>query len=238
LIEKISATSVKIKKMNKQDVIRQISETGIVPVVRANSVDEAAAAIDAIRAGGINIFEITMTVPGAVRLIERLTNEFGDGALIGAGTVLTGEQAQDCINAGARFIISPTLDFETIALCRKREIAVMPGALTPTEIVAAWNAGADFVKVFPAGALGGASYIKSLKAPLPDVKIIPTGGVSLKTAADFIRAGASALGVGADLVDLQALRDGNENIITERARQYTEIVKAAREEMQDGNIQR
>lgn len=214
--------------MNKQDVTARIIETGIVPVIRAASADEATRLIEAVRAGGINIFEITMTVPGAVSLIETLSKRFGASALIGAGTVLTTEQARDCINAGARFVISPALNFELIALCRKAEITVMPGALTPTEIVAAWNAGADFVKVFPAGALGGASYIKSLKAPLPDIKIIPTGGVSLKTAADFIRAGASALGVGADLADLQALRQGNENTITDRARQYVEIVKAAR----------
>jgi 2-dehydro-3-deoxyphosphogluconate aldolase / (4S)-4-hydroxy-2-oxoglutarate aldolase len=214
--------------MNKQDVIARIIETGIVPVIRAASADEATRLIEAVRAGGINIFEITMTVPGAVSLIETLSKRFGSDASIGAGTVLTPEQARDCINAGAQFVISPALNFELIALCRKAEIAVMPGALTPTEIVAAWHAGADFVKVFPAGALGGASYIKSLKAPLPDIRIIPTGGVSLKTAADFIQVGASALGVGADLVDLQALRQGNKNTITDRARQFVEIVKAAR----------
>lgn len=214
--------------MNKQDVIARIIETGIVPVIRAASADEVTRLIEAVRAGGIDIFEITMTVPGAVSLIETLSKTFGSDALIGAGTVLTPEQARDCINAGAQFVVSPVLNFESIGLCQKAEIAVMPGALTPTEIVAAWNAGADFVKVFPAGALGGANYIKSLKAPLPDIKIIPTGGVSLKTAADFIQAGASALGVGTDLVDPQALRQGNENTITERARQFVEIVKAAR----------
>jgi 2-dehydro-3-deoxyphosphogluconate aldolase/(4S)-4-hydroxy-2-oxoglutarate aldolase len=215
--------------MKKKEVIRQITEIGIVPVVRANSANEAVRAIEAVRRGGINIFEITMTVPNAVELIEKLSDKFGDSALIGAGTVLTPEQARDCINAGAQFVISPALNIETVAVCRNQEITVMPGALTPTEIVTAWNTGADFVKVFPAGALGGASYIKSLKAPLPDIKIIPTGGVSLKTAAEFIRAGASALGVGADLIDLKAIRDGNEEIITERARQFVEIVKAARD---------
>lgn len=214
--------------MNKQQIIRQIIETGIIPVIRANTADEATEAIKAVRAGGINIFEITLTVPGAVRLIEKLADEFGQSAVIGAGTVLTPEQARDCISAGAQFIISPALDFEIIVLCRKEDIAVMPGALTPTEIVAAWRAGADFVKVFPAGALGGANYIKSLKAPLPDVKLIPTGGVSLKTTADFIRAGASALGVGTDLADVQALREGNKHILTDKARQFIEIVKTAR----------
>lgn len=217
--------------MSKKEVIQQIIKIGVVPVIRASSADEASRAIEAVRLGGINIFEITMTVPDAVELIEKLRKKFGDDALIGAGTVLTPEQARDCIAVGAQFVISPALNLETVAVCRQQEIAVMPGALTPTEIVAAWNAGADFVKVFPAGALGGASYIKSLKAPLPDVKIIPTGGVSLENAADFIRAGASALGVGADLVDLQALRQGNENIITERARRFVEIVKSTQEQL-------
>ncbi len=224
--------------MNKQQVMRQIVEAGIVPVVQASSADEATEAIKAVRAGGINIFEITLTVPGAVRLIEKLADEFGQSALIGAGTVLTTEQARNCISAGAQFVISPALNFETIDLCRKHEVVVMPGALTPTEIVAAWNAGADFVKVFPAGALGGASYIKSLKAPLPDVKIIPTGGVSLNTAADFIKAGASALGIGSDLVDLSALRREDENEITDRARQFAEIVRVAREQMLNGKVER
>ena len=170
-----------------------------------------------------------MTVPDAVDLIKDLAEKFGETALIGAGTVLTAEQAQDCIAAGAKFIISPALNLETIKICNENQVAVMPGALTPTEIVTAWDAGADCVKVFPAGALGGASYIKSLKAPLPHIEIIPTGGVSLKTAADFIKAGAIALGVGADLVDLKALREGNDHILTENARQYLEIVRAARQ---------
>lgn len=216
--------------MNKQAVIKQIEKTGIVPVIRASSADEASRLIEAIRAGGIDIFEITLTIPDAVRLIETISKRFAGAALIGAGTVLTTDEARACIDAGAQFIISPALNFETVAVCREREIAVMPGALTPTEIVAAWNAGADFVKVFPAGALGGASYVKSLKAPLPHVKIIPTGGVSLATAADFLRAGASALGVGADLADLRTLRAGSENEITERARRFAGIVKATRED--------
>ena len=215
--------------MTKQQVLQKIREIGIVPVIRADSADEATAAIEAIRAGGVDVFEVTMTVPGAVDLIAKLSAKFGDSALIGAGTVLTPEQAKDCSAAGAKFIISPALNLETIKLCSEKEIAVMPGALTPTEIITAWTAGADFVKVFPCGAMGGASYIKSLKAPLPQIEIIPTGGVSLKTAADFIRAGAAALGVGADLVDLQALREGKNDLISERARQYVEMVKAARQ---------
>jgi 2-dehydro-3-deoxyphosphogluconate aldolase/(4S)-4-hydroxy-2-oxoglutarate aldolase len=215
--------------MNKSEVISRITESGVIPVIRAASADEARRAIDAIKAGGIDIFEITMTVPDAVSLIEKLASAYGDDALIGAGTVLDAEAARECVDAGAQFIISPALNPETIRFCNQSEIVVMPGALTPTEILTAWNAGADFVKVFPAGALGGASYLKSLKAPLPHIKLIPTGGVSLETAADFIKAGASAVGIGADLVDLQALRNGQDNLITEKAREYLEIVRKARQ---------
>ncbi len=217
--------------MHKSEVIRQIRETGLVPVVRADSGDEAMRAIDAIKEGGINVLEITMTVPGAVRVIEAVTARYGADALVGAGTVLDAETARACILAGAQFIVSPALDLATIACCRRYGVAVLPGALTPTEVVQAWTAGADFVKVFPAGALGGASYIKSLKAPLPQIELVPTGGVSLKTAADFIKAGASALGVGADLVDTKALREGRGALITERARQFLDIVREARAQL-------
>lgn len=213
---------------DKAEVIQTIRETGIIPVVRAQSADEAMKAIDAIRAGGISILEITMTVPGAVGVIEEVSQRYGSEALVGAGTVLDGETARACILAGARFVVSPSLNLETIEVCRRYGIAVMPGALTPTEVVQAWSAGADFVKVFPAGAVGGASYIKSLKAPLPQIELVPTGGVSLKTAADFIKAGASALGVGADLVDVKAIREGQPGLITERAREFVRIVKDAR----------
>ncbi|HKC64343.1 MAG TPA: bifunctional 4-hydroxy-2-oxoglutarate aldolase/2-dehydro-3-deoxy-phosphogluconate aldolase, partial [Pyrinomonadaceae bacterium] len=211
-------------------VLSRIREVGIVPVVRASSADQALQAIEAIKAGGIPILEITMTVPRAVDVIERVTASYGDDVIVGAGTVLDAETARACILAGAQFVVSPALDVETISCCRRYSVAVMPGALTPTEVLQAWTAGADFVKVFPAGAMGGASYIKSLKAPLPQIELVPTGGVSLKTAADFIRAGASALGVGADLVDTKALGEGRADLITERARQFVEIVRTAREE--------
>ncbi len=214
--------------MSKAEVIQQIRETGVIPVVRATTADEAMRAIDAIRAGGISIVEITMTVPGAVGLIEEVSRRYGNDTLVGAGTVLDAETATACISSGAQFVVSPALNMETIARCRQLDVAVMPGALTPTEVVQAWNAGADFVKVFPAGALGGASYIKALKAPLPQIELVPTGGVSLKTAADFIRAGAAALGVGADLVDLKAIREGQAGLITERAKQFVQIVRDAR----------
>ena len=214
--------------MSKTETITRIRDTGVIPVVRATSADEAMRAIDAIREGGISVLEITMTVPGAVKLIEEVSNRYGKDALVGAGTVLDPETAQACISSGAQFIVSPALNVETIACCRRLDIAVMPGALTPTEVVQAWNAGADFVKVFPAGAVGGPSYLKALKAPLPHIELVPTGGVSLKTAGDFIRAGAAALGVGADLVDINAIREGQSALITERAKQFIEIVREAR----------
>ena len=214
--------------MDRTTIVNQIESLGLVPVVRAASADEAKQAIDAIKAGGVNVLEITMTVPGAVKVIEEVVKQFGSDALVGAGTVLDPETATDCLNAGAQFIVSPALNLDTIALCKSKDVPVMPGALTPTEVVTAWNAGADLVKVFPCGSVGGASYVKNLKAPLPNIKLIPTGGVSLKTAGDFIKAGASALGVGTDLVDIKAIREGNAQVVTERAKQFLDIIREAR----------
>ena len=214
--------------MKKTEIIQQIIETGLVPVVRASSSDEAMRVIDAIREGGVSVLEITMTVPGAIKVMEEVSARYGSDVLVGAGTVLDPETARACILAGANFIVSPSLNLDTIALCRRYSIPVMPGALTPTEVVTAWQAGADFVKVFPCSAMGGASYIKGLKAPLPQVDLVPTGGVNLKTAADFIKAGSSALGVGADLVDVNAIRSGDVQLVKERARQFLELVREAR----------
>jgi 2-dehydro-3-deoxyphosphogluconate aldolase/(4S)-4-hydroxy-2-oxoglutarate aldolase len=214
--------------MTRQDVLQRIAEVGLVPVVRAESAEEAIQVVDAIREGGVSVFEITMTVPGAIAVMEQVSRRFGAEALVGAGTVLDAETARACILAGAQFVVGPTLDRGTIEVCRRYSVPVMPGALTPTEVLAAWTAGADVVKVFPCGALGGASYIKSLKAPLPQIEMIPTGGVSVKTAADFIRAGAMALGVGADLVDTRAIREGQARQVTEKAREYLRIVREAR----------
>src|SRR3989454_3087887 len=194
--------------MSKQEVLAQIREVGLVPVIRAESPEVAGQAIEAIRAGGVPILEITMTVPGAIRLIEEMAGRYARDAVVGAGTVLDPETARACILAGARFVVSPSLNLETIACCRRYGVAVLPGALTPTEVLAAWQAGADMVKVFPAGAVGGASYIKALKAPLPQIDLVPTGGGSLNTAADFIKAWASAPGGGAPLGDTQALQEG------------------------------
>jgi len=214
--------------MNKAEIVRQLEELGLVPVVRASSADEAMQVIEAIKAGGVNVLEITMTVPGAVRVIEKVADKYGSDVLVGAGTVLDPETARACLLAGAQFIVSPALNLDTIAMCHRYSAPVMPGVLTPTEVITAWSAGADFVKVFPCGAVGGASYIKNLKGPFPQIKMIPTGGVSLKTAQDFIKAGASALGVGTDLVDVKAIREGNPQVVTDRAKEFIELVKQAR----------
>lgn len=214
--------------MEKAEVLERIRSVGLIPVIRARSADEAARVADAIQAGGVGILEVTMTVPGAVEVIRELVGRGGD-ALVGAGTVLDPEAARACVDAGAQFVVSPSLNLDTIVACREAQVAVLPGALTPTEVVTAWNAGADMVKVFPAGAVGGPSYIKALKAPLPQIDVVPTGGVNLKTAGDFIRAGASALGVGSDLVDLAAVRRGEASAVTERAREYVRIVQEARQ---------
>ena len=192
-----SAGALQINVMNKTDVLQRIRDTGLIPVVRAESAELAMRAVEAIKAGGVDVLEVTMTVPGAIDVIAKLASTFGTEVVIGAGTVLDPDTANKCVQAGAQFIVSPALNEETIAFCRANDVAVFPGALTPTEVVRAWNVGADAVKVFPAGAVGGASYLKALKAPLPQIELVPTGGVSLKTAADFSNAGAMALGVGA-----------------------------------------
>jgi len=222
--------------MNRQDVLHRIHEVGVVPVVRAASPEEAIQVIEAIKLGGLSILEITMTVPGAVKVIEEVVNRYGDEVVVGAGTVLDPETARACILAGARFVVSPSFNLRTIELCRRCSIAVFPGALTPTEVVTAWQAGADAVKVFPCGAVGGAKYLASLKAPLPQIEMIPTGGVSLATAASFIAAGAFALGVGADLVDLTAIRSGEPEKVAQAARAYIAAVRDARSSLSPGSI--
>lgn len=214
--------------MTKEKVLGRIAELGVVPVVRAPSPDDALRAMDAICEGGVTVLEITMTVPGAIGVIEAAAANRGQDVIVGAGTVLDAETARACIGAGAQFIVSPALDLATIEYCATSSVAVLPGALTPTEVVAAWRAGADVVKVFPCGSVGGASYIKALKAPLPQIPLMPTGGVSIGTAADFIKAGAFALGVGSDLVDIEAIARGNAKLVTERARVYLHLVREAR----------
>jgi 2-dehydro-3-deoxyphosphogluconate aldolase/(4S)-4-hydroxy-2-oxoglutarate aldolase len=214
--------------MASTDILGRISRIGIVPVVRAASGAEAIAVVEAIRDGGVDVIELTMTVPGAIDVIRELVRSCGDQVVIGAGTVLDAETARACILAGARFVVSPILDVPTITCCRTYDVPTMPGALTPTEVVRAWQAGAALVKVFPCGAMGGASYVKALKAPLPQIPLVPTGGVSLENVGDFIRAGAAAVGAGADLADVKKVRAGASAEVTERARRYVRAIEQAR----------
>jgi 2-dehydro-3-deoxyphosphogluconate aldolase/(4S)-4-hydroxy-2-oxoglutarate aldolase len=213
--------------MDKAAVLKEMREIGLVPVLRASSVEKALALAEAIAAGGVTVLEVTMTVPGAMRVMRKLAEDRPD-ILVGAGTVLDPETARMCILEGAQFIVSPAVNVKTIEMCHRYSIAVLPGGLTPTEIVTAWQAGADVVKVFPASAMGGAKYLKNLKAPLPQIELIPTGGVSLGTAAEFLEAGAFALGGGADLVNAKAMAEGRPEVITETALRYLEIVKEFR----------
>lgn len=212
----------------KENTLRRIFDCGVIPVVRAPSGELAIKAVEALLDGGIDVIELTMTVPGAVGVIQSLVQRFGRRAVVGAGTVLDVETARACMLAGASFVVSPIFDAPTIAACRTYGTVVMPGALTPTEIVRAWQAGADLVKVFPCSAMGGASYLKSLAAPLPDVRFVPTGGVSLQNVATFIQAGASAVGVGSDLVDIAKIEAGNAQGVVDAARAYLDAVKTAR----------
>jgi 2-dehydro-3-deoxyphosphogluconate aldolase/(4S)-4-hydroxy-2-oxoglutarate aldolase len=217
--------------MDKSEVLQHIKSVGLVPVIRAEGQEEAIRVIDAIEAGGIPLLEITMTVPGAISVIEAVRKR-EKSAVVGAGTVLDPETARACILAGAQFIVSPAMNLATIEICRRYSVPMICGALTPTEVVAAWSAGADVVKIFPCGAVGGASYIKALKAPFPQIALMPTGGVSLKTAADFIKAGSFALGVGSDLIDHKAIEEEDWNtlatVVSGRAREYVRVVQEAR----------
>jgi len=213
--------------MKKQDVRDQIERIGIVPVIRASSSQEARFAADAVCQGGIPIVEITMTVPGALEVISELAKTMPE-VLVGAGTVLNKMMARQCADAGAQFLVTPGFDKATVVEAKKLGLLVMAGALTPTEVMAAWSSGADFVKVFPCGNVGGATYLKALKGPLPQVPLVPTGGVNLETATDYIRAGAAALGVGGELILKDALKARKAEVISGLAAKFVELVKAAR----------
>ena len=217
--------------MDKQQVRDKIVEIGVVPVVRASSPAEALLAAQAVCDGGIPIVEITMTVPGAVDVIRELRKSALSGVLVGAGTVLDAEAARRCLDAGAEFLVSPGLNVSTVEFAAREGKLIMAGALTPTEVITAWNAGADFVKVFPCGQVGGAKYIKALKGPLPQIPLVPTGGVNLNTAAEFIEAGSAALGIGGELVQSDALKSGKPEVIVDNARKFLAIVKEARARM-------
>lgn len=205
-----------------------IERVGLIPVLRAKSVAQGRAVVDAMVDGGVTVVEVTMTVPGAIDLLKELKKAFPSDLLLGSGTVVTADQAQATIDAGAEFVVSPSLHPEVIATTKENGKVSCPGALTPTEVITAWSAGADYVKIFPCSAVGGASYLKSLLAPFPHLKLIPTGGVTLQTAASFVQAGARALGVGSDLVNLGAVDAGQPETITETARAYLKVLADAR----------
>lgn len=207
-----------------------IEASGLIPVLRAKSASQAHAVVRAMMEGGVKVVEVTMTVPGAIDLLRDLKHEYGSDLLLGSGTVTTPEEAAATIAAGAEFVVSPSLHPDVIEVTREHGKVSIPGALTPTEVITAWRAGADYVKIFPCSAMGGASYLKSLLAPFPHLMLIPTGGVTLQTAESFLKAGARALGVGSDLVNLQAIDNGTPEAITHIARAYLEIVQRVRAE--------
>jgi 2-dehydro-3-deoxyphosphogluconate aldolase/(4S)-4-hydroxy-2-oxoglutarate aldolase len=214
--------------MQQADAVRWIKELALVPIIRAPNAELALAAVDALREGGIDCVEITMTVDGALKAIETVAHRFGNRVLLGAGTVLDPETARACILAGAHFLVTPSLNTKTIEMAKRYSRAIFPGGLTPTEILTAWEAGADAVKVFPCSAMGGPRYIKALKAPFPHIELCPTGGVNLETIGEFLQAGSAAVGVGGELVDAKALAAGHHHVITERARKFREAADAAR----------
>jgi 2-dehydro-3-deoxyphosphogluconate aldolase / (4S)-4-hydroxy-2-oxoglutarate aldolase len=213
--------------VKKKKVRALIEEVGIVPVVRASSPEEARMAAEAVCQGGIPIVEITMTVPGALEVISKLVKTMPE-ALIGAGTVLNKKMARDCAKAGAQFLVTPGFTKSVVSAAQDLELLIMAGALTPTEVMEAWEAGVDFVKIFPCGNLGGPSYIRALKGPLPQVPMVPTGGVNLETAAEYIHAGSASLGVGGELVLKKALQEGKPELISELAARYVSVVKEAK----------
>src|SRR5271170_7286326 len=217
--------------MNRDVILHSILHIGVVPVVRTASAESAIRAIEAVYRGGIRAAEITMTVPGALRALEKLADQFGDKLVLGAGTVLDPETARACMLAGAEFFVTPSLRVSTIEMVKRYSKVICPGALTPTEVLTAWESGADVVKIFPCGNVGGPKYIKALKGPFPQIEMIPTGGVNLETAGEFLKAGACAVAVGGELVDAKLIREGRYDLIEEKARQYLAVVSKARAEM-------
>jgi 2-dehydro-3-deoxyphosphogluconate aldolase/(4S)-4-hydroxy-2-oxoglutarate aldolase len=214
--------------MEKREVFNRMVSEGLIPVIRVTSAQEAIDVSDAIKEGGVSLIEITMSVQGALDAIRELAKKYKDDIIMGAGTVLDPETGRAALLAGAQFIVTPTLNLDLIQLAHRYSVVIVPGAATPTEILTAWNAGADMVKIFPAAQLGGPEYIKALKGPLPQVLYVPTGGVNLQNSGAFIKAGATALGVGGELVDKKAVKEKKFNIITENTRAFLKIIREAR----------
>ena len=217
--------------MTSKEILAFITEVGIVPIVRTSCAEGAIQAVEAIYAGGVRAAEITMTVPGALHALEKLADRFGGKLILGAGTVLDPETARACMLAGAEFFVTPSLRLSTIEMAKRYSKVICPGALTPTEVLTAWEAGADMVKIFPCGNVGGPKYIKALKGPFPQIEMIPTGGVNLETTGEFLKAGACAVAVGSELVDAKTVKEGRFDIIENRAHQYLAAIAKARSEM-------
>jgi 2-dehydro-3-deoxyphosphogluconate aldolase/(4S)-4-hydroxy-2-oxoglutarate aldolase len=213
--------------MAKETQLQQVLDSGVVAIVRSQDSQQLVDVVRALIEGGVSTVEITMTVPGALDVVRQVRQTLGDKVLLGAGTILDTETARLALLAGAEYLVSPTLNLDVIRMCQRYDKLVMPGAFTPTEILAAWEAGADIVKVFPADVVGPA-FFKALKGPLPQIRVMPTGGVDLTTAATFLKAGACCLGVGSQLVEPDAVAQRNFSRITELARQYSDIVKKFR----------
>lgn len=213
--------------MQTKKAMEEIVRTGVVAIMRAKSSDQLLTAAEAILEGGVNSIEVTMTTPGAIDVIKQATDRFGNEVIFGVGSVLDAETARTAILAGAEFVVGPTLDLAMIELCKRYSVPVIPGAFTPTEVLRAWESGADLVKVFPAS-FGGPAYLKAVKAPLPQVKLVPVGGVNEENTADFIRAGAEIVAVGSALINQKLLDEGDLAAITERARRFREQVEVGR----------
>jgi 2-dehydro-3-deoxyphosphogluconate aldolase/(4S)-4-hydroxy-2-oxoglutarate aldolase len=217
--------------MTRNAIFSSIVEIGVVPIVRVQSADSALKAIEALHRAGVRVAEITMTVPGALGVLEKLADRFGDEMILGAGTVLDPETARACILAGAQFFVAPSFKLATIEVVKRYSKVIFPGALTPTEVLTAWESGADAIKIFPCSTVGGPKYIKAIKAPFPQIEMVPTGGVNLENAGEFLKAGACAVAVGSELVDSKSAKEGRFEIIEDRARQYLAAVAAARHQM-------
>jgi len=215
--------------MEKRHIFNRMIEEGLIPVVRVSSAQEAMDVAEALKEGGCSFIEITMSVQGAIDVIKELTEKYKDEIIMGAGTILDPETGRTALLAGAQFIVSPTLNIDLIHLAHRYGAVVIPGAMTPTEILSAWNAGADMVKVFPAAQLGGPDYLKALKGPLPQILLVPTGGVNLQNTGAFIKAGASAVGAGGELVDKKAVKEKKFHVITENTRAFLKTIREARE---------
>jgi len=214
--------------MDKREVFNRMMSEGLIPVIRVTSAQEAIDVADAYKEGGGSLIEITMSVQGAIDVIKELSRKYGDEIIMGAGTVLDPETGRTALLAGAQFIVSPTLNLDLIHLAHRYSVMVIPGTMTPTEILTAWNAGADLVKVFPVAQLGGPEYIKALRGPLPQILYVPTGGVNLQNAGAFIKAGAAAIGVGGELIDKKAVKEKKFHIITENTRAFLRAIQEAR----------